>query len=135
MLPGAVPARLCGVLLALLALLGPTLASAHGADEPRCTCRAKNACYHYLRAPVRPPDDPCGCRKCEEVSRHDGVEVPRGWHRPCFALANHMDCFLRRHAASWRFTCSACLEQDDCCSYENQDRCPACGPDDLKDRS
>ncbi len=40
------------LLLELLAL------TALGADDVVCTCERKGACYHYLRAPVRPPPRP-----------------------------------------------------------------------------
>ena len=129
-------------LLALLALLvaspAPRAAAGDdGDDEPqeksaRCTCATRNACWHYLRAPTDPPGGPCWCPKCDGDHRHDGSTVPDGWNAQCFQ-SKSLDCFLRRHAASWRIACSDCLSGEKCCDFRNHDRCPACGEADAKD--
>jgi HEAT repeat protein len=129
--------------LALLALLfaaapiAPLVAGDDGDDEPaaretQCTCATHNACWHYLHAPVDPPNDLCWCPKCTPDHRHDGKTVPDGWNAQCFQ-GKSLDCFLRRHAASWRITCSDCLAETKCCDFKHQERCPACGEGDAKD--
>jgi hypothetical protein len=100
--------------------------------EPKCTCAAHNACWHFLHAPVDPPDEPCWCPKCEPEHRHAGTTVPEGWNAQCFQ-GKSMECFLRRHAASWKITCSECLAETKCCEFKHQERCPACGEGDAKD--
>jgi HEAT repeat protein len=102
------------------------------AREPKCTCATSNACWHYLRAPVEPANDPCWCPKCTPDAKHDGTKPPEGWNPQCFT-GKSLDCFLRRHAASWRITCSECLDGVKCCDFKNPDRCPACGEGDAKD--
>ncbi len=131
---------LVGLAFAALLLAAPApRASADGGDddkpavkEPKCTCEKQNACWHFLHAPVDPPDGPCWCPKCTQEHHHDGATVPEGWNPTCFA-SKSMECFLRRHAASWRITCSECLAETKCCTYKNHDRCPACGDADAKD--
>src|SRR5262245_47534696 len=100
--------------------------------EPKCTCATRNACWHYLHAPVEPSAEPCWCPLCTGDHRHDGTKVPDGWNPQCFT-GKSMDCFLRRHAASWKITCSECLAETKCCDFKNQARCPACGEGDAKD--
>src|SRR5690349_506943 len=75
---------------------------------PKCTCDKRNACWHYLNAPVAPPNDPCWCRVCTSDHPHAGKTPIEGWNAECFARKS-LDCFLRRHAASWRITCFDCL--------------------------
>jgi hypothetical protein len=101
-------------------------------SEPKCTCATHNACWHYLHAPVEPPDGPCYCPKCTKDHPHDGGTVVEGWNPQCFA-GKSMDCFLRRHAASWKITCSECLAETKCCNFKHSERCPACGEGDLAD--
>lgn len=139
-------ARKLGVVLAWLALLAtlvvaPARRVAAGDDdeadepasrEPKCTCAVRNACWHYLHAPAEPPNDPCWCPKCDADHRHDGSKVPDGWNPQCFQ-GKSLDCFLRRHAASWKITCSECLAETKCCDFKHQERCPACGEGDAKD--
>jgi HEAT repeat protein len=100
--------------------------------EPKCTCATKNACWHYLHAPFDPPDGACWCEKCDGDHRHDGQTVPPGWNPQCFQ-SKATACFLRRHAASWKITCSECLSDDKCCNFKNHERCPACAEGEGKD--
>jgi HEAT repeat protein len=97
------------------------------ADDAVCRCRGGNGCWHYLRAPAEPPADLCWCNFCTKVSRHDGTRaMPEGWSEVC-ASNGKMECFLRRHAASWNFYCSECLEKDDCaCKNPHPGNCPKC---------
>jgi hypothetical protein len=97
------------------------------ADDGTCRCRAGNACWHYLRAPVDPPADPCWCNYCVKVSRHDGTRaMPENWSEIC-ASNQRMECFLKRHAASWKLTCSECLKTNECaCRNPHPGDCPQC---------
>ena len=116
------------LLLAAAFLLAAVPATAaQDEDEPaanRCVCAGRDACYHFLRAPVSAPD-PCLCPRCAPGAVHDGGTVPEGWSRDCFARKD-LACFLKRHAASWRLTCSACLDATTCCDAPHPERCPAC---------
>src|SRR5690349_18040808 len=97
------------------------------ADDAVCRCKAGNACWHYLRAPVEPPADPCWCGFCMKTSKHDGTRaMPEGWSEAC-ASNGKMECFLRRHAASWGMTCSECIQKDECaCKTPHAGDCPKC---------
>lgn len=113
------------VWVALALCLAVRVAAAQ--DEPRCVCEHREACYHFLNAPVPAPDDACPCPRCAGGDVHrPGEKVPAGWNEACF-VSNRMACFLKRHAASWRITCSACLANDSCCPFPHQDTCPRCG--------
>lgn len=107
------------------------------ADDGECRCKAGNACWHYLRAPVDPPADACWCNFCVKVSRHDGTRaMPEGWNEIC-ASNGKMDCFLKRHALSWDMVCSECPTNAKCCNTANPDACPRCadlGPHPLAER-
>jgi hypothetical protein len=131
---------LVGLVAAVLLFSAPAPRAAAGDDdedkpaarEPKCTCALHNACWHYLHAPCDPPDGPCWCPKCTGDHHHDGSSVVEGWNPQCFT-SKSMDCFLRRHAASWKITCSECLAETKCCTMKHQERCPACGEGDAKD--
>jgi len=92
-----------GLLLALVSLasLPPDVEAA----EPECRCVSENGCYHFLGAPVKPPDEPCSCPMCRAARGSCPKRWPESWPR-----GNTMASFLGRHAASWRITCSECLE-------------------------
>jgi hypothetical protein len=127
------------VLLTLLfAAPGPRVAAQDEEEEPaasrepKCACATRNACWHFLHAPVQPSDEACWCPKCDGDHLHDGKTVPEGWNPQCFQ-SKSVDCFLRRHAASWKVTCSECLAATKCCDAKNQHRCPACAEGDAKD--
>lgn len=119
-------------LLALAAgvgLLAVSAAPRVDADPPACTCRSGNACYHYLNAPVDPPDDPCNCPLCRAAPGACPKRLPDGWDPTCYTNGK-MECFLRRHAASWRLSCSERLGGDCACSRNpHPEWCPFCGKD------
>jgi len=110
--------------LALLALVltvvSPSLAS------PTCTCREGSGCYHYLNAPVGAPDDPCSCPGCRAERGSCPTKWPKGWNPDC-AGGGVMECFLRRHAASWRISCSERLVGTCRCDQPHPGNCPQCG--------
>lgn len=114
------------VLLALLATTARPQDDEPEAEPPPTTCRCalREACYHFLRAPVSAPD-PCPCPKCVPGAEHPGDKAPEGWSQDCF-LRKDLGCFLKRQAASWKLTCSVCTETKDCCKSANPARCPAC---------
>lgn len=97
------------------------------ADDAICRCRVGNACWHYLHSPVDPPADPCWCNFCTKVSRHDGTTpLPEDWSATC-AVNGKMECFLKRHAASWGLACSECLAKEGCaCKNPHPADCPRC---------
>ena len=100
-----------------------------GADEARCHCVYRQACYHFLNAPVAPPDDPRSCEKCASGALCvAGREIPKGFNAACMA-SNRMACFLKRHAVSWKINCSACLANTKCCPFPGRASCPRCDGD------
>lgn len=107
------------------------------ADDGECRCKGGNACWHFLRAPVDPPADPCWCNFCTKVSKHDGTRaMPEGWSEVC-ASNGKMDCFLKRHAASWGMACTDCPARTRCCNNALPHLCPRCdrgGEDPLAER-
>jgi len=114
----------------ILVLLAAGFAPARAQDgdpTPRCVCVHREACDHFLNAPVAYPDDPCPCAACEAGPTHVPGPIPKGFDAVCMA-SNRLACFLKRHARSWKFTCSACLEEHKCCPQPHQDTCPECGP-------
>lgn len=96
------------------------------AEDRECRCKEGNACWHFLRAPVDPPWDPCGCNFCAKVSHHDGTRpMPEGWSEVC-ASNGKMDCFLKRHAESWGMACTECPTRERCCNNPHPGACPRC---------
>jgi len=122
-----------GAAVALLALASfvpestPREASAAppAPTEPvKCTCREGDACYHWLNAPVTPAYDPCSCANCRRVRNSCQKIYPDSWNPDCIRSAR-LECFLRRHSASWKLACSA--EMDKCeCPGSDSASCPAC---------
>jgi hypothetical protein len=124
--------RLLALAFAAAALLfsGPASRDAEaGASPPaeptRCTCREGNACYHWLNAPVVAPVDPCSCPNCRRVPKSCPKTYPADWNTACAASAR-MECFLRRHAASWKLICSEEIGPCDC-PGDDSANCPFCG--------
>ncbi len=70
----------------LLGWLG-VLAHPVGADDPpadrmkpgHCGCVEGKACWHYLRTPLRPPEDPCRCGLCAVKGDCSTKDRPPGW--------------------------------------------------------
>ncbi len=109
----------------MVGLAGP---SETVAGPPRCTCREGNACYHFLNAPVSAPVDPCSCALCRAAPGACPKKLPKGWDATC-ASNSRMDCFLRRHAASWKLSCSEQLKGTCACKTDHPEWCPQCGKD------
>ena len=110
----------------MLLLCAPFAAAQEEGEETsgrKCTCRDGNGSYLWLRCPKAPPADPDPCPAAHD-GMHPGVPVPKEWNDMCW-MSNRMSCFLRRHAASWRITCSLCHEKK-CCPYPNWHNCPEC---------
>ena len=100
------------------------LAASVAAQE--CTCDQGNASYLYLRAPKAPPADPDPC-PVVIGGVHPGKPLPKAWNNLCWQQPR-MECFLRRHAASWRISCTLCTRKK-CCPFPNWKNCPEChGP-------
>ncbi len=108
--------------LSLLLLLAWTmvLVRPSRAEEPEdrlkpghCGCSEGKACWHYLRTPLRPPEDPCRCGLCIAKGDCSTKDRPEGWPGDCM-VSQKLPCFWKRHAASWGIKCSACLADDEC---------------------
>jgi hypothetical protein len=110
------------------ALLLFVLSSFAAAQESECTCREGNGSYQFLRCPRAVPADPDPCPTVKGIGRgHPNRNPPKEWNDACW-LSPRMECFLRRHAASWRISCSLCLKKK-CCPFSNWQNCPNChGP-------
>jgi HEAT repeats/von Willebrand factor type A domain len=115
--------------LAVLGILSMFLAPpTSGQERPDCTCVEGNACWHYLRAPVSPPEELCSCEFCEQVTRHDGSRPwPKEWNSDCGAHVT-LEGFLRRHGASWNLACSE-RNKPWKCSCHHPERHPICADD------
>ena len=83
------------------------------AEPPHCECAKGKGCWHYLRSPLRPPEDPCRCTLCSTHGTCGARAAPPGWGEECMN-APRLPCFFLRHAASWSITCSLCAGSDDC---------------------
>jgi HEAT repeat protein len=105
--------------LALLVLtLAPATPARSDAWEERvepghCPCEGGQACWHYLRAPMRPPEDPCRCGVCIAGGDCSGRARPKGTSAACWGSAKE-ECFLKRHAWSWKIRCSECWKDTEC---------------------
>src|SRR5438046_1034879 len=102
--------------LAIVLVWTGALLRASSADEPpakdrmtpgHCGCVEGKACWHYLRTPIRPPEDPCRCGFCLAKGDCSSMERPEGWSGACMG-SQKLPCFWKRHAASWNITCQAC---------------------------
>jgi HEAT repeat protein len=78
-----------------------------------CPCSQGKACWHYLRSPLRPPEDPCRCGFCRVGGDCSSKERPEGWSAACMG-SQREECFWKRHAASWGLTCSVCAADQEC---------------------
>jgi len=115
--------RICLILGGVLCLGGGVVS----ADPPRCTCENGNGTYYFLNAPVDPPDDELHCPGAKAFGPGGcSNRLPSGWDRTC-ANNNRMECFLRRHAASWSLSCSARLSGKCACKNPHPEFCPKCG--------
>ncbi len=102
-------------------------AGAPAPSEPtKCTCREGNACYHWLNAPVAPPYDPCSCPNCRRVRNSCPKIYPTEWNPDCIR-STRLECFLRRHSASWKLSCSEETGKCECPGAESVS-CPDCSP-------
>ncbi len=113
-------ALLCAGLAALCVVLAPPRGPARADDEPpdrmrlgHCGCVEGKACWHYLRSPLRPPEDPCRCGLCKAKGTCGQKDRPDGWSAECMG-SQKAPCFWKRHAASWGITCLACAEDKEC---------------------
>lgn len=78
-----------------------------------CPCSEGKACWHYLRTPLTPPEDPCRCGLCAAKGNCSAKDRPEGWSATCMG-SQKPECFWKRHAASWGIKCLACVEDKDC---------------------
>jgi hypothetical protein len=112
-------------LVAVLALVVWTGGLRLGAEESpaermklgHCGCKEGEACWHYLRSPLRPPEDPCRCGLCAAAGNCSTKERPDGWGADCTG-SQKPECFWKRHAASWGITCSRCADDKECTSCD-----------------
>ena len=106
-------ARVALLAIAIGLPLHATPAQDAPADSPHCTCAKGKGCWHYLRSPLRPPEDPCRCPVCSPHGTCAARAAPEGWSEECMN-APRIPCFWLRHGASWSITCSICAASDDC---------------------
>ncbi len=83
-----------------------------------CACSEGKACWHYLRSPLTPPEDPCRCGLCAAKGNCSSKDRPEGWSGACMG-SQKPACFWKRHAASWGIKCLACAEDTDCPSCDD----------------
>jgi HEAT repeat protein len=104
--------RTLSVVLLAMWLGGVWTARAGETPEQRmkpghCGCQASDGCWHYLRAPMKLPEDPCRCGLCTVNGNCSGRPLPKDWSLEC-ANCTTPECFWKRHAASWGIACSRC---------------------------
>ncbi|MCC7137560.1 MAG: HEAT repeat domain-containing protein [Planctomycetes bacterium] len=124
-MPPLAHARLLRVLsVAFLAVWVGALRPAGAEESPtermkpgHCSCQEGEACWHYLRSPLRPPEDPCRCGFCASGGNCSSKDRPDGWGAECTG-SQKPECFWKRHAASWGITCSRCAEDTECTSCD-----------------
>ncbi|MHC5012021.1 MAG: HEAT repeat domain-containing protein, partial [Planctomycetota bacterium] len=109
--------RLLPILLLVL-LLRPTSTARGDEYEDRlrpghCPCAEGQACWHYLRSPMRPPADPCRCGLCLAGGNCETKPRPRGTSAACWG-SQREECFWKRHAYSWKLQCSQCWADEEC---------------------
>jgi HEAT repeat protein len=78
-----------------------------------CPCAQGKACWHFLRTPLRVPEDPCRCGFCRSGGNCSSKERPDGWSAACMGSQKE-ECFWKRHAASWGISCAACVADVEC---------------------
>ena len=76
-------------------------------DQPR-----GQACWPYLRSPLRPSADPC-CERCDKGGNCKSLARPRGTSGLCWGSQDE-ECFWKRHAWSWGIRCSQCWADTEC---------------------
>src|SRR5688572_23866197 len=60
-----------------------------------CPCSQGKACWHYLRTPLRVPEDPCRCGLCRSGGSCESKERPEGWSAACMG-SQREECFWKR---------------------------------------
>jgi hypothetical protein len=78
-----------------------------------CPCAEGQACWHYLRSPLKPPADKCRCGCCLSGGTCESRDRPKGTSAACWASPKE-ECFWKRHAWSWKLQCSQCLTDTEC---------------------
>ncbi|MEN8152268.1 MAG: hypothetical protein ABFS86_20790, partial [Planctomycetota bacterium] len=106
-------------------LILPALRPVAVAEPPKCTCVNGNGTYQFLNAPVDPSDDDPHC-PADRADIACSRKLPSGWDHTC-ANNSRMECFLRRHGASWRMACSERLKGKCACKSAHPEWCPYCG--------
>ncbi len=82
-----------------------------------CLCATGKGCWHYLRAPMKPPEDPCRCGVCAAGGTCGGKPPPDAWPPACLESPK-VECFWKRHAASWGIRCSRCATDAECAACD-----------------
>ena len=96
--------------------------SGHGDDDSfyvkrrkrgRCLCKEGQGTYEYLRAPMRPPNDPPRCGLLAAGGDCGTKPRPKGAPGPCWS-SQKKECFFKRHSFSWNIACSQCYAEEEC---------------------
>ncbi len=102
-----------------------------------CNCVNRNGCDHFLRLPTFAVDEECACKGCKERGfKNCCLNLDKKeWNEECFS-SKRMDCYLRRHAASWHLNCSECRSyKNKCCNYKDWELCPECGKGEIDEKT
>ena len=82
-----------------------------------CPCAEGQACWHYLRSPLKPPTDKCRCGCCLAGGSCETKDRPKGTSGLCWGSAKE-ECFWKRHAYSWHLQCSECWTNEECAACD-----------------
>ena len=107
---------LCLALVALLGVAAPAKEFdadyVHGSMHKPSDQPGGQACWPYLRSPLRTPADPC-CERCQKGGNCKVLDRPRGTSGLCWGSQDEA-CFWKRHAWSWGIKCSECWADTEC---------------------
>lgn len=82
-----------------------------------CPCAEGQACWHYLRAPMKIPLDKCRCGCCLAGGTCETRDRPKGTSGACWGSPKE-ECFWKRHAYSYRLQCSECWTNAECAACD-----------------
>lgn len=104
--------RIAAFLCFVLLVGGVQLAHSEDPLPPRikpghCSCKEGKACFHYLRAPFKAPEEPCVCGLCQIKGDCSTNPKPDAWSADC-TNSPKLECFWKRHASSWGIQCARC---------------------------
>ncbi len=104
--------RLAAFVCLVLLVGGVRIAHSEDPLPPRikpghCGCKEGKACFHYLRAPFKAPEEACVCGLCQIKGDCGTNPKPDAWSTDCMG-SQKPECFWKRHASSWGIQCARC---------------------------